>query len=77
MFRIYMHALRFTRLQTQITKLQTTQHKPTDRPVLPIPTHTRSGTKPLVFKPSHSKTLFPRAPKTLPTSMVTTRKYRI
>lgn len=77
MFRIYMHALRFTRLQTQITKLQTTHHKPTDRPVLPLPTHSRSRTQPLVFKPSHSTTLFAGTPKTLPASLVSTRKYRI
>lgn len=77
MFRIYMHALRFTHIQRK-TKciLQTTHHKPTDRPVLPLPTHSRSRSQPLVFKPPHTTTLFPRAPKTLHSTVDDTRKHR-
>ena len=77
MFRFYMHALRFTRLQSQVHRLQKTQPTRTDRPVLPIPTHLRSGTQPLIFKPPHSKTLLGRPPEPLHPPVAHTRDERI
>ena len=74
MFRFHMHALRFTRLQTKITNLQKSHPTRTDRHVLQIPSHFRPRTQPLVFKPSHSTTLFACTPKTIPAPLVSARK---
>ena len=77
MFRVYMHALRFTRMQSKVLKLQTTQHTREDRTVLQVPTHTRTGTQPLLFKPTHSKTLLGRTPKPLRPPVAPTRNKRV
>lgn len=77
MFRIYLHALRFTRLQSQVHRLQKTDHTPTDKPVLPNPTHMLSGTQPLVFKPPHSETLLGRPPEPICPPVAHTRDKRV
>lgn len=77
MFRIYMHALRLTRLQTKIGKLQTPQKTPTDRPVLPTPTHRLDVPTPHLLEPPYSATVFHRTPKTLPPAVDDTRKHRV
>ena len=60
MFRFYVHALRFTHLQTKISNLSKTNHTPKDKRVLPLPTHMRASAHPRVFQPSCAKTLLPR-----------------
>lgn len=78
MFRIYMHALRFTRLQRK-TKcvLQTTHQSRADRRVFQIPLHKHKNTQPCLFQPSHTETLCHRAPKTLPFTVVSTKNDRV
>lgn len=64
MFRFYVHALRFTHLQTKISNLSKTNHTPKDKRVLPLPTHVRASAHPILFQPPRTKTLRPRAPDT-------------
>lgn len=65
MFRLSVLALRFTHLQSKISKLSATQHTPKNRTVLPLPTHLRASAHPLLFQPPRTKTLLPRASESL------------
>ena len=66
MFRFYVHALRFTHLQRQTRSIiPKTDHTPKDKPVLPLPTHMRTSTHSHLFQPPRTKTLLPRASKSI------------
>lgn len=73
MFRLSVLALRFARLQSKVSNLSKTDHTPKNRTVLPLPTHLRASTQPLLFQPPRTKTLFPRASDTLCPAVGSTR----
>lgn len=73
MFRLSVLALRFARLQSKVSKLSKTDHTPKNRTVLPLPTHLRTSTQPLLFQPPRTKTLLPRASGTLRPAVVRPR----
>ena len=77
MFRFYVHALRFTHLQTKVSKLSKTNHTPKDKPVLPLPTHMRTSTKSLILQPPRTKTLLPRASNSVRPPVDHTRDKRV
>ncbi len=66
MFRFFVHALRFTHLQRQTrSSIPKANHKPKDKPVLPLPTHMRTSAHPFLFQPPRTKTLRSRASDTV------------
>lgn len=78
MFRIYMHALRFARIQRKTKCVLPSTHQPQkDRRMFPISIHDHKNTQPRVFKPPHTETLCHRSPKTLPSTMDPTRNDRV
>ena len=77
MFRLYMHALRFTRLQRQTNRLPKANHAPKNSRVLLLPTHPRTSTAPLVFQPPHTTPLRTSTPQPVRAAVDPTRKQRV